>query len=199
MNSFEFNKMAGAVLGTALVVFGLKELAGAIYHSETPEKPGFMIEVAEAATGGEEAAGEPAAVVPLGTLLTTADASKGQAAVKACAACHDFTKGGPNKTGPNLWDIVGRNHAAIAGFPYSDAMKAKAAEPWTYEALFDFIHARRRWRCPAPRWYSAASRRISRGPTFWPTCRRFRTRRNRSPPRNGRKSVEDLTPAKSCR
>jgi cytochrome c len=141
MNSFEFNKMAGAVLGTALVVFGLKELAGAIYHSETPEKPGFMIEVAEAATGGEEAAGEPAAVVPLGTLLTTADASKGQAAVKACAACHDFTKGGPNKTGPNLWDIVGRNHAAIAGFPYSDAMKAKAAEPWTYEALFDFIHA----------------------------------------------------------
>ena len=33
MNSFEFNKIAGAVLGTALVVFGLKELSGVIYHS----------------------------------------------------------------------------------------------------------------------------------------------------------------------
>jgi hypothetical protein len=27
MDSFEFNKIAGAVLGTALVVFGLSELA----------------------------------------------------------------------------------------------------------------------------------------------------------------------------
>ena len=42
MNSFEFNKMAGAVLGTALVVFGLNELAGVIYHAETPEKPGYL-------------------------------------------------------------------------------------------------------------------------------------------------------------
>ena len=141
MNSFEFNKMAGAVLGTALVVFGLRELAGAIYHSEAPEKPGFAIEVAEAATPGVEAGGETAPVVPLGTLLATADAGKGEAAAKACAACHDFTKGGPNKVGPNLWGVVGRNHAAVAGFAYSDAMKAKAAEPWTYEALNQFIAA----------------------------------------------------------
>ena len=33
MDSFEFNKIAGAVLATALVVFGLKELSAAIYHS----------------------------------------------------------------------------------------------------------------------------------------------------------------------
>ena len=46
MDSFEFNKIAGAVLATALVVFGLKELSAAVYHSETPEKPGFAIEVA---------------------------------------------------------------------------------------------------------------------------------------------------------
>ncbi|HLF22260.1 MAG TPA: cytochrome c family protein, partial [Aestuariivirga sp.] len=97
MDSFEFNKMAGAVLGTALVVFGLKELAGEIYRSEAPEKPGFAIEVAEAATGGEATGGEETAKVSLGTLLASADATKGAAAAKACAACHDFTKGGPNK------------------------------------------------------------------------------------------------------
>ncbi len=141
MNSFEFNKMAGAVLGTALVVFGLNELAGVIYHAETPEKPGYLIEVAEAATGGEEGGGEQPPAVPLGTLLATADVAKGQAAAKACAACHDFTKGGPNKVGPNLWDIVLRNHAAHPDFAYSDAMKAYAAEPWTYEALDAFIKA----------------------------------------------------------
>ena len=141
MNSFEFNKMAGAVLGTALVVFGLKELAGVIYHAESPEKPGYLIEVAEAATGGHGEGGEAQAALPLGTLLASADVAKGQAAAKACAACHDFTKGGPNKVGPNLWDIVLRNHAAHPDFVYSAELKAHAAEPWTYEALDAFIKA----------------------------------------------------------
>lgn len=141
MNSFEFNKMAGAVLGTALVVFGLNELAGVIYHAETPEKPGYLIEVAEAATGGEEGGGEQPPAVPLGTLLATADVAKGQAAAKACAACHDFTKGGPNKVGPNLWDVVQRAPGSHEGYAYTDGMKAKSAEPWTYEALNTFLTA----------------------------------------------------------
>ena len=89
MNSFEFNKIAGAVLGTALLVFGLSELAGIIYHPHAPEKPGFAIEVAEAEGTGEEAAAEEAPAVSLGTLLASADAAKGQTVFKACAACHD--------------------------------------------------------------------------------------------------------------
>ncbi|MGH6855330.1 MAG: c-type cytochrome [Aestuariivirga sp.] len=138
MDSFEFNKIAGAVLGTALMVFGLKGVAEIVYHSENPEKPGFAVEVADAATGGETGGGEVAAV-SLGTLLAAADPKKGEAAAKACAACHVFTKDGPNKVGPNLWDVVGRPPAAAPGFAYSDAMKAKASETWTYEALNDFI------------------------------------------------------------
>ena len=58
--------------------------------------------------------------VSLGTLLASADATKGAAGAKACAACHDFTKGGPNKTGPGLWDVVERAIAAHEGFAYSD-------------------------------------------------------------------------------
>jgi cytochrome c len=139
MNSFEFNKMAGAVLGTALMVFGLKSLAGVIYHSEAPEKPGFAIEVAEASSGGESTGGEQPAAVSLGTLLAKADATKGAATAKQCAACHDFAKGGPNKVGPNLYDVVERPHASHEGFSYSEAMAAKKGEPWTYEALNAFI------------------------------------------------------------
>ena len=144
MNSFEFNKIAGAVLGTALVVFGLNELAGILYHSDKPEKPGFAVEVAEAGTGEGEAAGgeQPATpAVSLGTLLASADATKGQAVFKACAACHDGSKGGPNKVGPNLWGIVGRNHGIHEGFSYSEAMAALSDKPWTYEALNEFILA----------------------------------------------------------
>ena len=141
MSSFEFNKIAGAVLGTALMVFGLKALAGIIYHSEKPAKPGFVIEVTEAATGGETTGGEQPAAVSLGTLLASADAAKGASVSKQCAACHDFTKGGPNKVGPSLWDVVDRAHGGVAGFAYSDAMKAKSGEPWSFEVLNAFIRS----------------------------------------------------------
>ena len=140
MDSFEFNKIAGAVLGTALVVFGLNELSKIIYHAPEPEKQGFAIEVAEAAGSGEAAAETPAAPAEsLGTMLAAADAAKGQTVFKACAACHDASKGGPNKVGPNLWGIVGRMHGSHEGFSYSEAMAALKDKPWTYEALNEFI------------------------------------------------------------
>ena len=141
MNSFEFNKIAGAVLGTALLVFGLHELAGVVYHAHEPEKPGFAVEVAEAATGEEAPAAEAAPAVALGTLLASADATKGQTVFKACAACHDASNGGPNKVGPNLWGIVGRNHGIHEGFSYSEAMAALKDKPWDYAALNEFLLA----------------------------------------------------------
>jgi len=138
MDSWTFNKIAGAVLGTALLVFGLSELSGIIFATEHPEKPGFAIEVAEATTegGGTEAEQE----VPLPQLLAAANVAKGEAAHKKCLACHDFAKGGPNKTGPNLWDVVDRPIASHEGFAYSDALKGHSADKWTYENLFKFIH-----------------------------------------------------------
>jgi len=140
MSMNENYKIYGAILGTALMAFGIKELAGEIYHAETPEKPGYLIEVAEAGTGGEAAAGgEEAPAVSLGTLLASADATKGQAVAKNCASCHDFTKGGPNKTGPNLYGVVMRKHGTHEGFTYSEAMAAKSADDWSYEALNEFI------------------------------------------------------------
>jgi cytochrome c len=138
MDSFEFNKIAGAVLATALVVFGLKELSAVVYHTSVPEKPGFLIEVAEASSTAETPA-DAGPAVSLGTLLASADATKGAATAKACMACHDFTKGGPNKTGPNLWDVVERSIASHEGFSYSDGIKTHSADKWTYENLNAFI------------------------------------------------------------
>ena len=122
-------------------MLGLRILAGVIYHSENPEKPGFAVVVAEAATGGEAAGGEQPAAESLGALLAKADVAKGQTAVKACAACHDFSKGGPNKVGPNLWDVVERPRASHEGYNYSDPMASKKGEPWTYDNLFTFLKA----------------------------------------------------------
>ena len=134
MDSFEFNKIAGAVLGTCLLVLGLKNVADVVFHNEGPEKAGFMIATASADSGDAKPA-EPAAMVPVAKLLASADKAKGEATAKACVACHDFTKGGPNKVGPNLWDVVGRPIASAPGFSYSDALKAASGKTWTFDEL----------------------------------------------------------------
>lgn len=139
MNSFEFNKIAGAVLGTALVVFGLNQVRSMIYHSAAPEKPGFAIEVAEKGGGEAGAGGGEVAKESLGALLAKADPVKGQAQAKACLACHVFDKGGPNKTGPDLWDVVERPIASHEGFTYSDDIKSHSGDKWTFENLNKFI------------------------------------------------------------
>ncbi len=140
MDSFEFNKIAGAVLGTCLLVLGLKNVAGVVFHNEAPEKAGFMIATA-AADSGDAKPADAAAMVPIAKLLASADKAKGEATAKACAACHDFTKGGPNKVGPNLWDVVGRPIASAPGFAYSDALKAASGKTWTFDELNLWIMA----------------------------------------------------------
>ncbi len=142
MDSFEFNKIAGALLGTALAVFGLQTLSGIIYHAETPEKPGFVIAEAEAE---EAAGGETAEAKPIGALLATASAEKGASAAKACLGCHAFEKGGANKTGPALWDLVDRNIGSHEGFGYSEALVGKKADKWTYENLNAFLADPKKW------------------------------------------------------
>ncbi len=45
MNSFELNKILGAVLGTCLITLALNIVAGAIFAPEKPARPGYEITV----------------------------------------------------------------------------------------------------------------------------------------------------------
>jgi cytochrome c len=137
MDSFELNKILGAVLGTCLILLVTSFAASALFAPNKPEKPGFEIAVKEEAAGGEKAVAA-APPEPIEKLLQTASVQKGEQAAKKCAACHDFTKGGPNKVGPNLFGIVGDKKGEGRGFNFSAAMKAKGGT-WTIDDLSQFI------------------------------------------------------------
>ncbi len=139
MDSWEWNKIAGAVLGTLIFVMAVKIATEAIYDVEPPAKPGYVVEgVEETPAAGAAAAPVEEAVPDWGTVLASADVKAGAEISKRCEQCHDISKGGPNKIGPELWGVEFRPRASEAGFSYSAAMKAKGGS-WTYDEIFRFL------------------------------------------------------------
>lgn len=65
-----------------------------------------------------------AMVASLPAPFNTGDIDKGRMVFGQCHACHTPEQGGPNMTGPNLWGIFGRKAGSVAGFNYSDGLKA---------------------------------------------------------------------------
>lgn len=93
--------------------------------------------VPKPSTNGSETE-KPEQAPDLGTLLADAVAADGEAKARACISCHDFTSGGPDRIGPNLWGVVGRDIGGKPGFSYSSAMSEEPGT-WTYETLFDYL------------------------------------------------------------
>jgi cytochrome c len=137
MNSFELNKILGALLGTCLILLAVHIASGAIFSTPAPAKPGYDIAVKEEKPGQQEAGKKPAAV-PIETLLASASAEHGAQVAKQCGACHNFQEGQGTKTGPDLYGVVGRKIASVAGFNYSAALKAVDGT-WTFDALNKWI------------------------------------------------------------
>jgi cytochrome c len=145
-DTMTMTKAVGAVCGSLLVLMLANWAGDSLYkvgaESEGAEEgeEGGITQAYTIDTGEEAAPAEGAGAgeaVDLAALMAAADPVAGEAVFKKCGSCHKLT--GANGVGPYLNGVVGRNHAAVADFAYSEAMAAKAAEPWTPEALFAFL------------------------------------------------------------
>jgi len=73
------------------------------------------------------------------TPTRTVDAAKGYSTFKhKCLGCHTVNKAAPNRTGPNLWGVVGRAKGSKKGFRYSKGLR-RLGGIWTEADINRFI------------------------------------------------------------
>lgn len=134
MDELGFNKIAGAVLATALGIMILREAPHFFIHSDMPETPAYRVGPIEVEATGDA---EPLPF-PQAEWVNAMDAERGARVFKKCQSCHNADNGGANGTGPNLWNVVGAAAGTHAGFKYSGALSGSGIT-WTYEELDKFL------------------------------------------------------------
>ena len=138
MDSFEINKIIAAILMVALLVIGIGKISKVVFYVEKPKIPGYVVETEEALTVSTNKTTKIEEKIDIASLMAKGDVSTGEKIFKKCAACHSIVKGGKNKIGPALYNVVGRKVGELNDYKYSKALAAYGKN-WTYEELNGFL------------------------------------------------------------
>ena len=138
MDSFELNKIIAAILMVALLVIGLGKIADSVFHVKKPKNPGYQVEIENQLTSSISEAPEKIEKIDIAAIMALGDVVNGEKIFKKCAACHSINKGGKNKIGPALYNIVGRAVGGVNDYKYSKALASYGKE-WTFEELNGFL------------------------------------------------------------
>ena len=143
MDSFELNKIIGAILLVALLVIGIGKVSNLIFKVNQPENAGYKVEI-ETAKPENNVVKEVEEEVNIASLLSMGDLSHGEKVFKKCAACHSIKSGGGNKIGPALYNVVGRKIGSLNDYKYSKAL-IDYGKNWSFEELNGFLLKPKSW------------------------------------------------------
>jgi len=138
MDSFELNKIIAAILMVALIVIGLGKIVDVVFYVEKPKNPGYQVEVASQVSPETSLATEMVEKIDITAVMALGDITSGEKIFKKCAACHSINKGGKNKIGPALYNVVGRAVGGVNDYKYSKTLASYGKE-WTFEELNGFL------------------------------------------------------------
>ena len=138
MDSFEINKIVAAILLVVLLIIGLGKISNKIFHVNKPKTPGYAVEVNEILSTSSNLSEQVEEKIDITAIMVMGDATSGEKIFKKCAACHSITKGGGNKIGPALYNVVGRKVGSVENYKYSNAL-SKYEKNWNIEELNGFL------------------------------------------------------------
>ena len=140
MDSFEINKILAAILIVVMLVIGIDKLSDVIFHVDKPETPGYVVEIKQVSTASASTENK----IDIIAMMTMGNVDSGKKLFKKCVACHSIVKGGKNKIGPALYNVVGRKIGGVVDYKYSKALLTYKKE-WTFEELNGFLIKPAKW------------------------------------------------------
>ena len=138
MDSFELNKIIAAILMVALLVIGLGKIADSVFYVKKPKNPGYKVEVESQLVSNTSQSAEAVEKIDIAAIMALGDVVSGEKIFKKCAACHSINKGGKNKIGPALYNVVGRAVGGVDDYKYSKTL-ASYGKDWTFEELNGYL------------------------------------------------------------
>ena len=146
MDSFELNKIIASILLVALLIIGIGKISNIIFKIDKLESSAYKVELPDNLTKeiNENKTLDVEEKIDISALMALGDIAHGEKVFKKCSACHSIEAGGGNKIGPALYNVVGRNVAAVEDYKYSKALVAYKKK-WSFEELNGFLIKPQKW------------------------------------------------------
>ena len=141
MSGLEVNKILASIIFAVLIVTLIGHFGDLLIDIEhhNQEETAYKIDVEDMPADEGVALKKEEVIEPISALLASASIENGEKLFKKCATCHNYEKGGANKVGPQLWNLINRPKANVEGFAYSKALAEYGGE-WGYEELAEFLY-----------------------------------------------------------
>ncbi len=132
------NKIIVSILFAIIIIVGINIITDKIYYVKKPEKSAYQVSSISSSGSNESTENSEENSGDIMALFASVSSADGEKIFKKCAACHSISKGGKNKIGPALYNVLSRQAGTLPEYKYSKVMIA-FAKKWTPHDMDGFL------------------------------------------------------------